>query len=123
MITENLLVPQIEVIVAELLFGQPLSPQCIVKGSVHVKISSVHPENVPGMAVFDSFFQIVAADRDEAPQAQGVAENLHRLGNAFADPHSLAQRTDDFVGIRLFQLVVAHIGADEIMDVFLLFQI
>ena len=73
--------------------------------------------DIPGVAVFDALFRIGFGYSYHAPDPQGVAENLHRLGDPLADAHALAQGADDLVGIRLLQLVVADAGTDKIMNI------
>lgn len=81
-------------------------------------VLSVDPDDVPGMTVFDPFFRIVPTDGDNTPHTESITENLYRFGNSLADTDTMAQRPDDLVGIWLFQLVVADIFADEVMDIF-----
>ena len=76
--------------------------------------------HVPGVAVFDSLLRVISAEDYHTPDSQCVTERLHRLGYALADPHALAQRADDLMGIGLFQLVIADIFTDKIVDVFFL---
>ena len=83
-------------------------------------VLSVDPDDVPGMTVFDPFFRIVPADGDNTPYTKGITEDLYGFGDSLADTDTMAQRPDDLVGIWLFQLVVADIFADEVMDIFFL---
>ena len=77
-------------------------------------------DNIPGMPVFDPFLWIVAAQSDHAPHSKCIQQNLHCLCNSLADAHTLSQGTDDLMGIWLFQLVIAYIFTDKIVNVFLL---
>ena len=77
--------------------------------------------HVPGMAVAHTLFRIGLADGDDALKPQTVTEYLHRLCNPFADPDSLLERANDFMGILFLQLIIRDIGADEIMDILFLF--
>lgn len=81
-------------------------------------VLSVDSDDVPGMTVFDPFFRIVPADGDNTPYTKGITEDLYGFGDSLADTDTMAQRPDDLVGIWLFQLVVADIFADEVMDIF-----
>ena len=111
-VPEEALVVQVEVVVPE----DAVLPQGVVEGGVQVIILSVQLQNVPGVAVFHATLRVCLGDGDHAPDAQGVTEDLHRLGDALAHPHAVGERTDDLVGIGLFQLVVADVGADKIVD-------
>ena len=81
-------------------------------------VLSVDPDDVPSMTVFDPFFRIVPADGDNTPYTKGITEDLYGFGDSLADTDTMAQRPDDLVGIWLFQLVVADIFTDEVMDIF-----
>lgn len=81
-------------------------------------VLSVDPDDVPGMTVFDPFFRIVPTDGDNTPYTKGITEDLYGFGDSLADTDTMAQRPDDLVGIWLFQLVVADIFTDEVMDIF-----
>ena len=118
-VPEDFFVVQIEVVVPD----HPVSPQGVVKGGVQVIILPADPHNVPGVAVADALVRVVLRDDHDAPQPQGVAQGLHRLGDALAHAHPLAQRAQDLVGVGLFQLVVPHVLADEVVDVPLLFNL
>ena len=79
-------------------------------------ILTADPDNIPGMPVFDLLVRIVVRERHDAPDSQGVTQNLECLGNPFADPDSLLQGTCDLMGIGFFQLVITDVPADKIMD-------
>ena len=104
---------QIEVVVTDAIVTQG-----IVKGDIHVIIFATQFYDIPGVAVFDPFFRIVPADGDNTPYTKGITEDLYGFGDSLADTDTMAQRPDDLVGIWLFQLVVADIFADEVMDIF-----
>ena len=91
--------------------------KAVVKGGIQMVISAADSHNIPCMAVFDVLLRIRFGYGDHAPDSQGVAENLYSLCYPLADPHPLAQRTDDLMGIRFFQLIVADAGADKIVDI------
>ena len=118
MVPEQPFVIQIEVIVAD----DAVMAQGVVEGGIQMDILAVQLQNVPGVAVFDALFRVSLGDGDDAPQAQRVTEDFHRFGNALTYAHTLAQRADDLMGVRLFQLIVSNILTDEIMDVPLFFQ-
>ena len=77
-------------------------------------------DNIPGMPVFDPSLRVVAAQNDHAPYSKRIQQNLHCLCNALTDAHTLSQWTDNLMGIGLFQLVIAYIFTDKIVNVFLL---
>ena len=59
-------------------------------------------DDVPGMAVFDALFRVIAAERDHAPDAERITKNFDRFGDALADADALSQRSDDLMGVGLF---------------------
>ena len=81
------------------------------------------PHNIPGVTVLDPFLRIVAADSDYTPHTQRITKHLHRFGNALADTHALSQRSDNLMGIGLFQLIVGDIFADKVVNVLLFFPL
>ena len=83
-----------------------------------IHASDLH--NIPGMTVLDAFFRIISADCNHAPDPKAIAEHLHCLCNPLTYSHTLAQRTDDLMGIGLFQLIVADIFTDKIVNILLL---
>ena len=93
-ITKDIFVIQIEVVITDAIVAQG-----IVKGGIQVIIFSAQLYNIPGMAVFDPFFRVVAADNDHAPESQGIAQYFDCLGNPLADTHTLSQRSDNLMGI------------------------
>ena len=117
-VPEQALVVQIEVVVPD----DTVPAEGVVKRGIQVDVLAIDFQNVPGVAVFDALFRIGFGDGDDAPHAQRVTENFHRLGDALAHADTLAQRTDDLMRVGLFQFVVPDILADEIMDVPLFFQ-
>ena len=74
------------------------------------------------LTVLDPFLRIVAADSDYTPHTQRITKHLHRFGNALADTHALSQRSDNLMGIGLFQLIVGDIFADKVVNVLLFFH-
>ena len=84
-------------------------------------VALADPDDVPGVAVLDAFFRIVAAKGDHAPDAECVAEAFDGLCDAFAHTDALPERADDLVRVRLFQLIVTHIFTDKIVNILLLF--
>ena len=83
-------------------------------------ILSVDSDNVPGMAVFDTFFGIISADGDNTPDSEGIAENFYGFGDSLTDADTMAKRSDDLMGVWLFQFVIADIFADKVVDIFFL---
>lgn len=107
MIPEYRLISQIEVIVTVLSGFRRIAlmfSQRIVKGGIQMVILSTDPHNIPGVTVFDPFLRIVAADSDYTPHTQRITKHLHRFGNTLADAYPLSQRSDNLMGIRLFNL-------------------
>ena len=98
-----------------------ISSKGIIKGGVQVVPCILKLHHIPGMAVTHALFRIGLADGNQALKTQPVAEYLHGLRDTFADPDSLLQRADDFMGILLLQFVIGDIGTDEIMDIPFLF--
>ena len=77
MVTENLLVIQIEIIIADfgifLIFLMCIIfTESVVEGSIQMVLSTVDLDDIPGMAVFDTFVRIIAADGDDAPDTQSI---------------------------------------------------
>ena len=97
MVPEKTGVIQIEVVVSD----EIVLSQGVIKGGVQMKILSAQSKDVPGVAVFDPLFRIGFRNCDDAPEAQGVTEDLNGFRDPLADAHSLSQRADDLVGIRL----------------------
>lgn len=93
-IPEDIFVIQIEVVVTDAIVTQG-----IVKGDIHVIIFATQFYDIPGVAVFDPFFRVVAADNDHTPEPQCIAQNFYCLGNPLADTHTLSQRSNDLMGI------------------------
>ena len=116
MVSEYFFVVQIEVVVPD----DAIAPQGVVKGGVQVEVLSAQFHDVPGVPVADAFFRVVFGDDHDAPQTECVTEGFHRLGNPLTDTDALPQRSQDLVGVGLFQLVIAHVLADKIVDVQLL---
>ena len=79
MVTEDVFVIQIKIIVADTDRIILVSAKCIVKSGIQMIILSVDSDNVPGMAVFDTFFGIISADGDNTPDSEGIAENFTDL--------------------------------------------
>ena len=123
MVTEDAFVIQIKIIIADADRTVFVFSESIVEGGIQMIILAVDPDNIPGMAVFDPLLRIVSADGDDAPDTKSIAENLYGFGDSLADPHTVAERTDDLMRIRLFQLVIADIFADKVMDIFFLIQL
>ena len=120
MVTKDVFVIQIKIIVADADRAVLVFAKSIVKGGVQMVVLSVNPDNIPGVAVFDPFFRIVSADGDDAPDTKGIAEHFYRFGDSLTDAYAVSKRPDDLVGVWLFQLVVADIFADKVVDIFFL---
>ena len=120
MIPENIFVIQIEIVIADADRSVLIFAQSIVEGGIQMIVLPVDADNVPGVAVFNAFFRIVSADGDDAPESQSIAENLYRFGDSLTDTDTMTKRADDFVGIWLFQLVIADIFTDKVVDIFFL---
>ena len=104
MVAEDRLVVEIEVIVADLLPCLAAFAETVVEGSVQMVVRFPDLDDVPGMAVFDALFRVIAAERDHAPDAERITENFDRFGDALADADALSQRSDDLMGVGLFNL-------------------
>ena len=100
-IQEDGLIVQIEIIVTDFLPGHAAFSKAVIERGIQMIIGAINPDNVPGMAVFDAFFRIIAANRDHAPDSKRIAKNLYCFGNPFTNTHALPQRTNDLVGIGL----------------------
>ena len=121
MIPENLLVVQIEIIIADLLSCRTVFTKRIVKSCIQMIICTTNFYDIPSMTVLDPFFRIVTTDCDHAPDSKRITEYFHRFCNPFTYANSMSKWTDDLMGIRLFQLIISHIITDKIMNIFLLF--
>ena len=73
-------------------------------------------DDVPGVQVAFTIGTVPVADGDHARQTEPVTQQLDRLGHALAHADAVGQRADDLVGIRLFELVIADVFHNEIMD-------
>ena len=102
MIPEDGFIIQIEIIVADLLPGLEAFAETVVEGSVQMVVRFPDLDDVPGMAVFDALFRVIAAERDHAPDAERITKNFDRFGDALADADALSQRSDDLMGVGLF---------------------
>ena len=120
MVTEDVFVIQIKIIVADTDRIILVSAKCIVKSGIQMIILSVDSDNVPGMAVFDTFFGIISADGDNTPDSEGIAENFYGFGDSLTDADTMAKRSDDLMGVWLFQFVIADILEDKVVDIFFL---
>ena len=92
----------VEVIVADLLPCLAAFAETVVEGSVQMVVRFPDLDDVPGMAVFDALFRVIAAERDHAPDAERITKNFDRFGDALADADALSQRSDDLMGVGLF---------------------
>ena len=101
-VAEDRLVVEIEVIVADLLPCLAAFAETVVEGSVQMVVRFPDLDDVPGMAVFDALFRVIAAERDHAPDAERITKNFDRFGDALADADALSQRSDDLMGVGLF---------------------
>jgi len=103
-----------------------LSPAAerVVKRHIEMIPVSADPYEIPCVPVADPVRRIRLGDDHHAADRQPVAEQLDRLGDAFADTDACCKRPHRFVGVFLFQLVIADIPDQKIMDVqfFLLFR-
>ena len=70
MVTEDLLVIQVEIVISD--FGIFIFTESVVKGSIQMVVSTVDPDDIPGMAVFDAFIRVVSADGNDAPDTQSI---------------------------------------------------
>ena len=111
MVAEAAAVVQIAVVVA---LDAPL--QGIVERGVEMVILSADAQHVPGVAVADAALRRGLAQRHDAPEAEPVTQGLDGLGNALAHADALRQRAEDLVGVGLFELVIAHLLQNKIMD-------
>ena len=80
-VAEDRLVVEIEVIVADFLAGLETFAETVVEGSVQMVVRFPDLEMFLGMAVFDAF-QVIAAERDHAPDAERITKNFDRFGDA-----------------------------------------
>ena len=102
MIPEDGFIIQIEIIVADLLSGLAAFAETVVERSIQMVVRFSDLDDVPGMAVFDALFRVIAAERDHAPDAERITKNFDRFGDALADADALSQRSDDLMGVGLF---------------------
>ena len=77
---------------------------------------SVYCEYVPGVAVSYSPLRIGFTEGNDALHPHRVAQGLHRFGNALAHADPLGHRPDDLMGIGLFQLVIADILQNKVVN-------
>ena len=110
MVAEEPAVVEIKIIVP--LFA-PL--ERVVKRRVEVVILPADAHDIPCVAVFDPARGIRLAERDDAPQAELVAQCLDGLCDALAHTDALRHGAENFMRIRLFELVVAHVFQNEIV--------
>lgn len=101
-VAEDRLVVEIEIIVADLLPCLAAFAETVVEGSVQMVVRFPDLDDVPGMAVFDALFRVIAAERDHAPDAERITKNFDRFGDASQTPDALSQRSDDVMGVRAF---------------------
>ena len=85
MIPENIFVIQIEVVVTDAIVTQG-----IVKSCIQMVLLTIDFYDIPGMAVFDPFFRIIATDYNHTPDAQRIAQYFHCFCYPFADTYPLA---------------------------------
>ena len=102
MVPEDGFIVQIEIIVADFLPSHTAFSQTVVKRGIQMIIHAVDADNVPGMAVFDAFFRIIAANCDHTPDPKGIAKDLYCFGDSLTDSYPLSKRTNDLMGISLF---------------------
>ena len=74
-------------------------------------------DNIPRVQVFFAVCAVTVADGDHARQIDRIAQKLHGLGDPLADADAVRERSDDLMRIRLFELVIADIVEDEIVDI------
>ena len=123
MIPENLLVVQIEIIIADLLSCRTVLTKRIVKSCIQMIICTTNFYDIPSMTVLDPFFRIVTTDCDHAPDSKRITEYFHRFCNPFTYANSMSKWTDDLMGIRLFQLIITYILTDKIMNILFFFNV
>ena len=78
-------------------------------------ILTADPDNIPGMPVFDLLVRIAVREGHDAPDPQGVTQDLKGLCDPFAHADSLLQGTCNLMRIGLLQLVIPDVSADKIM--------
>ena len=110
----------VEVIIIVPLFA-PL--ERVVKRRVEVVILPADAHDIPCVAVFDPARGVRLAERDDAPQAELVAQRLDGLRDALAHADALRHGAENFMRIRLFELVVAHVFQNEIVHGKLFFRL
>ena len=91
-IQKDMPVVQVEIIVP---VRTPL--EGIVKGCVHVVPLFVYCQYIPCVAVFHTPLRVRLAESHDALHPHGVAQGLHRFGNALAHAHPLGQGADDLM--------------------------
>ena len=107
MVSKDLLIIQVEIIIAD--FGiffvflmRIIFTESIVKSGIQMVISTVDPDDIPCMAIFDALIRVITADGNDAPDTQGIQKNFNCLGDSLADSYALSSRTDDLVGVGFF---------------------
>ena len=100
-----------------------ICPKTIIEGGIQMIICPLCFYNIPGMTVLDSFFRIISANSNHTPHSQCIQKNLYCFCNAFTDSYALTQRTDNFVGIRFFQLIITNILTNKIMYILFFFPL
>ena len=115
MVTVDLFVAKVEVVITDQCVGVIFRAhsgsvfadlvtvgQGIIEGAVQVIPGLFQLDQIPGVTVFDTVVGIGIADDDDAGNIQPVAQDFHGFGDPFADADTLAQSSDDFMGVGLF---------------------
>ena len=77
----------------------------------------IQPHHVPRMAILHAPFGVIFRQSNDTPNLQCITKNLNCLCNTLTNANAMPQNTDDFMGILLFQLIIAYIFADKIVDI------
>ena len=110
-VAEDLCIVEIEIVIARAVLTEG-----IVKRGVQMIALPAELDDVPGVQVALAIGAVPVADGDHARQPKPVTQQLDRFGHALAHADAVGQRANDFVRIRLFELIIADVFHDEIMD-------
>ena len=124
MITEHIFIVQIKIIIAD--------PHRITVPLSKLNCQRSHPDDNTArrswtifhvwryLIPFSGLFPQIAIIHQTPSASQ---KHLHRLCDSLTDPDTVSQRSDDLMGIRLFQLIIVHIFTDKIMHILFFFQL
>ena len=119
-IPENTFIVEVKVIITDVLY-LIIFAKSIIKCCIQMIVYTANSDNIPGMAVFDTFIWVVAADCDHTPDSQFIKQYFNRLGDSLTDTNALSKRSYDFMGIGFLEFIVTDVFTDKVMHIFFLF--